>query len=58
MKINRAEQIYTEYNENISSLCHISNNLYNQANYILRQSFIKKEKMEGYYNLVKQFQNH
>jgi putative transposase len=56
MKVNRVEQIYIGYNENVSNLCHISKNLYNQVNYILRQQYIKKEKMSDYNELVKQFQ--
>uniref|UniRef100_UPI00307F5586 RNA-guided endonuclease InsQ/TnpB family protein n=1 Tax=Ferroplasma sp. TaxID=2591003 RepID=UPI00307F5586 len=56
MKVNRTEQIYLKYDSNISNQCHFSKNLYNQVNYILRQAFLKKEKMPSYNNLVKQFQ--
>lgn len=56
MKIKRTEQIYMEKNDTISHMCHLSKNLYNQVNYILRQQFIKKEKLTGYNDLVKLFQ--
>ncbi len=54
--VYRTERIYIGYSENISNMCHISKNLYNQANYILRQAFIRKEKMPSYVGLVKYFQ--
>jgi putative transposase len=56
MKVKRTEEIYIGKNETISKLCHISKNLYNQANYILRQQFLKKEKLSSYNDLVKLFQ--
>ena len=55
MKVKRTEQIYIGKDENISRLCHLSKNLYNQTNYILRNQFINHEKMTGYNNLAKQF---
>jgi len=36
------------YNEDISNLCKISKNLYNQANYLIRQDFIKNRKYLNY----------
>ena len=56
MKVNRTEQIYIRGNDTVSMMCHLSKNLFNQANYVLRQQFIKKEKMTGYTDLVKSFQ--
>ena len=56
MKATRTEQIYIRDNETISMVCHLSKNLFNQANYILRQQFMKGETMTGYSDLVKQFQ--
>ncbi|MHB1708072.1 MAG: hypothetical protein ACYCT2_01160 [Thermoplasmataceae archaeon] len=56
MKVKRTEQVCIGKDENISRLCHLSKNLFNQANYILRQQFIKKETMTGYNDLVKLFQ--
>ncbi|EQD40660.1 transposase, partial [mine drainage metagenome] len=56
MKVRRTEQIFLRENETISHMCHLSKNLYNQANYILRQQFINKEKLTTYGDLVKIFQ--
>ncbi|MHB8371179.1 MAG: RNA-guided endonuclease InsQ/TnpB family protein [Thermoplasmataceae archaeon] len=56
MKVKRTEQIYIGKDGNVSELCHLSKNLFNQTNYILRQQFIKKEAMTGYNDLVKLFQ--
>ncbi|MHB1471143.1 MAG: RNA-guided endonuclease TnpB family protein, partial [Thermoplasmataceae archaeon] len=55
MKVKRTEQIYLKENETVSRMCHLSKNLYNQTNYILRNQFINHEKMTGYNNLAKQF---
>ncbi|WP_393970848.1 transposase [Oxyplasma meridianum] len=57
MKIIRTEEIYIKSNDIISKMCHYSNNLYNQANYVLRQQFFNKEKLLDYNHLVKLFQN-
>jgi len=56
MKATRTEQIYIRDNETISMVCHLSKNLFNQANYILRQQFLKQEKLSSYNDLVKLFQ--
>lgn len=56
MKIKRTEQIYISGNDTISYMCHISKNLFNQTNYILRQQLFNKEKQTGYKALVKLFQ--
>ena len=55
MKIIRTEQIFIRDNGTVSKMCHISKNLFNQANYILRNQFFRKEKMAGYKELAKQF---
>ncbi|WP_393972264.1 transposase [Oxyplasma meridianum] len=57
MKIIRTEEIYIKSTDIISKMCHYSNNLYNQANYVLRQQFFNKEKLLDYNHLVKLFQN-
>ncbi|ADI74020.1 transposase, IS605 OrfB family [Methanohalobium evestigatum Z-7303] len=36
--VKRTETIYLNYDKNLSWLCHISKNLYNQANFIVKQS--------------------
>jgi len=56
MIVKRTEQIHIEKNETISYMCHISKNLFNQTNYIIRQQFFNKERQTGYKNLVKLFQ--
>ena len=55
MKVNRTEQIYIRENSTISRMCHLSKNLYNQVNYILRNQFLNHEKLSGYNELAKQF---
>jgi putative transposase len=55
MKAVRTEQIYIRKNATVSRACHLSSNLYNQVNYILRQQFLKHEKLSGYNALAKQF---
>ena len=55
MKVNRTEQIYIRENSALARMCHLSKNLYNQVNYILRQQFLKHEKLSGYNTLAKQF---
>jgi len=57
MEVKRTEQIYIGENGTISKLCHVSKNLYNQTNYVLKQQFLKKEKLSSYNYLVKLFQN-
>ena len=56
IRVTRTEQVYIRENNTVSNLCHISKNLYNQVNYILRQQFFNHEKMSNYYSLVRQFQ--
>lgn len=46
-----------KYNENISNLCKISKNLYNQANYLIRQEFIKNRKYLNYNTIEKILKN-
>jgi putative transposase len=55
MKATRTEQIYIKGNETVSKMCHLSKNLYNQVNYILRNQFLNHEKLTGYKVLAKQF---
>ncbi len=55
MKVNRTEQIYIRENSTLSRMCHLSKNLYNQVNYILRNQFLNHEKLSGYNELAKQF---
>ncbi len=55
MKVIRTEQIFIHDNGAISKMCHISKNLFNQTNYILRNQFFRKEKMSLYKELAKEF---
>ena len=55
MKVIRTEQIFIRGNGTVSTMCHISKNLFNQANYILRNQFFRKEKMSSYKELAKEF---
>jgi len=54
LKVLRTEQIWIKGDENIQKLCHISKNLYNEANYVVRQELFKTGKRIGYNKLDKQ----
>jgi len=51
MRVKRTEQIWMRQGENISSLCHLSKNLYNEGNYLIRQEFFKTGRWIRYYEL-------
>jgi len=53
LKVLRTEQIWIKGDEKLQKLCHISKNLYNEANYIVRQEFFKTGKRIGYNKLNK-----
>jgi putative transposase len=55
MKVIRTEQIFIHDNGVISKMCHISKNLFNQTNYILRNQFFNHNRMSSYKTLAKQF---
>ena len=58
--VNRTEQIWLNANKELSKLCHIAKNLYNEAIYIIRQEFIKTGKWLTYsqlYYLLKNSEN-
>ena len=55
MKIIRTEQIFIRDNGTVSKMCHISKNLFNQTNYILRNQFFNHNRMSSYKTLAKQF---
>jgi len=54
MNVVRTEQIWIRGSESISKLCHLSKNLYNEANFIIRQRFFKEHKIPSYYELNKE----
>lgn len=43
-EIIKTEQIWIESNDLLSNLCYISKNLWNEANYVVRQLFTQKDK--------------
>lgn len=49
----RTEQIRIEGNDALSNLCHLSKNLYNEANYIIRQEFFTNKRWIRYNELDK-----
>ena len=53
MKVLRTEQIWIKGDENIQNLCHISKNLFNEANYIVRHEFFKTKRWIRYNELYK-----
>ena len=48
MKVRRTEQIWLKPNKQLSNLCHISKNLYNETNYIIRQKFMNGREYINY----------
>lgn len=51
MMMKLTEQIQLKKNQALSTLCHGSKNLYNEANFIIRQRFIKNKYWTRYYEL-------
>ena len=54
--VKRTEQIWIKPNKQISTLCHICKNLYNETNYIIRQEFINNGNWIRYNQLDKMLQ--
>lgn len=57
----RSEQIWIKYDKRISKLCHISKNLYNVANFRIRQEYDEYKHYMGYLaldNLMKDNENY
>ena len=57
MIVKRTEQIWLKPDKNLSCLCHLSKNLYNEANYLIRQEFIKTGRWIRYTELYKLLKN-
>jgi putative transposase len=57
MVTTRTEQIHLQPNKDLSRLCHHSKNLYNQANYIIRQTLLKTRKWTRYEELAGTLKN-
>jgi len=53
MQVRRTERIRIKFDKSISNFCHIAKNLYNEANYIVRQEFINNRKWIRYNELYK-----
>ena len=62
MKVQRAEQIIIKKDHPkfklIDEMCFHSKNLYNEANYIIRQKFIESGEYINYYDMNKEFKTH
>jgi len=56
MKVLRTERIWLKPSETLDRMCHIAKNLYNEANYIVRQEFTKNHKWIRYNTLDKLLQ--
>ena len=57
MRVKRTEQTWIRGNGNIGKLSHLSKNLYNEANYAIRQGFFKNGKLIGYNDLNRLMQD-
>lgn len=57
MSVNRIESIYIKPVSMLSHHCHTAKNLYNEANYIIRQTFFKEGKWVRYNELDKTLKN-
>ncbi len=55
--VTRTERINLKPNDNLSRLCHLSKNLYNEANYIIRQTLFKTGKWIRYNELAGMLKN-
>ena len=62
MKVQRAEQIIIKKSHPkfkiIDEMCFHSKNLYNEANYVIRQKFIESGEYINYYDMNKEFKTH
>lgn len=62
MKVQRCEQIIIKKNHPkfkiIDEMCFNSKNLYNEANYVIRQEFIENGNYINYYDMNKEFKMH
>ena len=62
MKVQRCEQIVIKKNHPkfkiIDEMCFNSKNLYNEANYVIRQEFIENGNYINYYDMNKEFKTH
>jgi transposase len=61
VSLTRTEQIWLKSSKNLSRLCHLAKNLYNEGNYLIRQEFFKNGKWIHYnslYHAIKTSENY
>ena len=61
MKVTRTEQIWIKPHKTLSWFCHLSKNLYNEGNYLIRQEFFNNGNWIRYnslYHLLKSSNNY
>jgi putative transposase len=61
LMVTRTEQIWVKPNKNFSWFCHLSKNLYNEGNYLIRQEYFNNDKWIRYnslYHLLKTSDNY
>ncbi|TKJ24691.1 MAG: transposase [Promethearchaeota archaeon Loki_b31] len=51
MNLRLSETIYIKHSDQLSKLCHLAKNLYNLANWYVRQDFLKLNNFLNYYDL-------
>ena len=54
MKVKRTEQIWLPPSDNLSHFCHLSKNLFNEANFIIRQELEQEDKWTRFNTLNEQ----
>ncbi|MEA1998437.1 MAG: transposase [Euryarchaeota archaeon] len=54
MKVNRTEQVLLPASDNLSHFCHLSKNLFNEGNYIIRQELNNNNKWTRFNDLNEQ----
>jgi len=57
MNVKRTERIWLKHSVELSRLCHLSKNLYNEAMYIIRQEFLKTGRWVRYTDLAFQLKS-
>jgi putative transposase len=54
MKVKRVERIWLKPSDDLSKMCHLSKNLFNESNYLVRQEFFSTGKWTRYTTLADQ----
>jgi putative transposase len=57
MRVFRTERIWLKPTSQLRHLCHVSKNLYNETNYLVRQAFFNEKKWIRSYQLLKELQS-